>query len=173
MKLTRSLQSFALVTLLFGCASTYNKTVSHVEIKRFMGPWHVQAGRFTSFEKDPYNSVESYTWNEKENRIDVDFHYNQGGFDGPRKEIPQKAFIENKQTNAHWKIQVWWPLRFSYLIVALDPNYEWTAIGVPDEKYLWIMSRTPHLPREKVSEIVKDLDRLGYSTKDLQFVQHK
>lgn len=172
MNITRTLQSLTLGSFLLGCSHDYTKTVSNVDIERFMGPWNVQAGRFTSFEKDPYNSVEAYTWNEDENRIDVDFHYNQGGFNGPLKKIPQKAFIEDKETNAHWKVQVWWPLRFSYLIIALDPNYEWTAVGVPSQKYLWIMSRNPHLPKETLDMIIKELDSKGYSTKDLQYVQH-
>ena len=67
-----------LYMLVSGCSTStpYTKTVSNVDLQRFMIPWHVQAGRFTSFEKDPYNSIESYTWNEKEQRIDIDFSYN-------------------------------------------------------------------------------------------------
>lgn len=159
--------------LVLGCSShTYDKTVQKVDRDRFMGSWYVQAGRFTVFEKDAYNSVEVYTWNEKEKRIDIDFHFNQGKLDGPRKDIPQKAWIENEETNAHWKVQPIWPLRFNYLIIALDPNYEWTAIGVPDEKYLWVMSRDPHISRSKVDTILKELDGQGYSVKDIQYVEH-
>jgi apolipoprotein D and lipocalin family protein len=171
---TKSLLTLLLVTgLLWGCAGSYNKTVAHVERDRYMGDWYVQAGRFTVFEKDAYNSVESYKWNEKEQRIDIDFHYNEGSVTGPYKEIPQKAWIHDGKTNAHWKVQVWWPLKFSYLIIALDPDYQWTAVGVPDEDYLWIMSRDPHFPKEKTEAIIEQVRQSGYSTKDIQWIQHK
>jgi apolipoprotein D and lipocalin family protein len=167
-----TLPALVIGTLLMGCSPKYEKTVAHVDRDKFMRRWHVQAGRFTSFEKDPYNSVESYTWNEKEERIDVDFTFNQGSFDGPLKKIPQKAWIENKETNAHWKVQPFWPLKFNYLIIALDPNYEWTAIGVPDQKYLWIMTKDAQFSKDKLAPIISHLDGLGYSTKDLEYVQH-
>lgn len=172
--LNRSLPYF-LCILFAGCASshTYTKTVNKVDIKRFMIPWHVQAGRFTSFEKNPYNSIESYTWNEKEQRIDIDFTYNEGAFDGPVKKIPQKGWIKDTVTNATWSVQPWWPLKFDYLVIALDDvNYEWTAIGVPSQKWLWVMTRDPHYPREKVNQILKDIEKTGYSIEKVQFVEH-
>ena len=160
--------------LLSSCSSTppYTKTVPHVELARFMKPWYVQAGRFTSFEKDPYNSVESYTWNEQEKRIDIDFRYNKGAFDGPEKSMPQKGWVKDTTTNSTWSVQPWWPLKFDYLIIGLGENYEWTAIGVPDQDYLWIMTSEPDFPKEKVQEILEGLKKSGYSVKDIQYVQH-
>ena len=55
----------------------YNKTVSKVEIDKFMGKWFVIAGKFTFLEKEAYNSVEIYHWNKNENRIDIDFKFNE------------------------------------------------------------------------------------------------
>lgn len=161
--------------LISGCSTStpYTKTVSNVDLQRFMIPWHVQAGRFTSFEKDPYNSIESYTWNEKEQRIDIDFSYNQGGFNGPVKKIPQKGWVKDTKTNATWEVQPWWPLKFDYLIIALADDYEWTVIGVPNQNYLWVMSKDPHFPREKVDQIIRDIAKTGYSIENIQYVQHK
>lgn len=163
-----------LLATLFGCSNkTYNKTVDFVDRDRFMQDWYVQAGRFTPFEKDPYNSIESYRWNEKEQQIDIRFSYNQGSLTGEKKEIPQTGWVHNTKTNAHWKVRPWWPLKFDYLIIALDKvNYEWTAIGVPDEKYLWVMTKTPQFPRDKVQEILKEVAASGYSIKDIKFVEH-
>ena len=156
------------------CSSStpYTKTVPSVDLKRFMTTWHVQAGRFTMVEKDVYNSVESYTWNEAEQRIDIDFHYNQGSFDGPLKSYPQKGWVKNKETNSTWEVSFFWPLRFDYLIIALDENYEWTVIGVPNQKYLWVMTRDAQFPREKVDQILKDVAKNGYSIEDIKYVLH-
>ncbi len=114
-----------LSTLLVACSTaTYKKTVAKVERDRFMGTWHVMAGRFTVFEKDAFNATETYKWNQKEQRIDINFQYNKGALDGPKKKIPQKGWIDDHHTNATWKVSPIWPLKFGYLIIALDPNYE-------------------------------------------------
>ena len=58
----------------------YRHTVSKVNIPKFMVPWFVWAGRTTYFEKGAYSSLERYTWNQKKERIDVDFTFRQGSF---------------------------------------------------------------------------------------------
>jgi len=153
------------------CAQVENfKTVSHVDRARFMGDWYVQAGRFTPLEKDVTNALEKYTWNAEKERIEIDFSYNQGSFTGPVKKIPQKGYIQNKETNAHWKVSPLWPLKFDYLIVALDPDYQWTAIGVPSQKYLWVMTREVQMPKEKLDQVLKMIEAEGYPVDNLTMV---
>lgn len=161
-----------MMTIFCACTAKYEKTVVKVDRDKFMGDWYVMAGRFTALETDVYNGIETYTWNDKENRIDVDFRYNKGSFDGPLKKFPQKAWIVSND-NAHWKVQPFWPLKFDYLVIGLDPEYRWTAIGVPNKKYLWIMSRDPKFPRKEIDQILKTLQESGYNTSDIEYVQHR
>jgi apolipoprotein D and lipocalin family protein len=161
----------ALAVLLMACSPKYDKTVTYVERDRFMGKWYVMAGRFTSAEEGAVNPVETYTWNEKEKRIDIDFRFNQGGPEGELKKYPQKAWITNKD-NAHWEVQPFWPLKFDYLILSLDTSYQWTAIGVPNQKYLWIMSRKPSLGRVAIDQILMNLKKKGYDTSGIVYVDH-
>lgn len=163
-----------LLILLFGCSSmTYNKTVDYVDIKRFMGDWYVITGRTSFLEKGAHNALEKYTWNERQERIDIDFTFNADSLDGKLKSIPQKAWIHNSKTNAHWKVQPFWPLKFNYLVIALDSNYQWTAIGVPDQAYLWIMARDPKISASEVQKIIKQVEATGYSVKELVSVPHR
>jgi len=159
-------------TMLFSaCASEGNyKTVNFVNRDRFMVSWYVQAGRFTPLEKDVTNAVEKYTWNEKKQYIEIDFSYNKGSFEGKLKKIPQKGYIFNKETNAHWKISPLWPLKFDYLVIALDPDYQWTAIGVPSEKYLWIMTKAQQISKDQLDQILKEVEAVGYPTDNLTIV---
>jgi apolipoprotein D and lipocalin family protein len=161
-----------LAILLTSNAMAYNKTVDFVDLERFMRDWYVVAGRFTALEKNVFNAVESYKWNVKANRIDISFNYNQGSLTGPVKSIPQKGWIYNTETNAHWKVSPLWPLKFDYLVIGLAADYEWTVIGVPNEKYVWIMSSNPHLPKETIQAIIDELDVKGYNTKDIVYVEH-
>jgi hypothetical protein len=49
--------------------------------------------------------------------------------------------ITDPETNAEWRIQPVWPLRFPYLVLEVGKEYEYTVIRVPNRKYIWIMSR--------------------------------
>ena len=153
-------------------AFAWNKTVDYVDIERFMGDWYVVAGRFTVLERNVYNAVESYKWNAKSQRIDIGFTYNKGSLTGPVKSIPQRGWIHNSETNAHWKVSPIWPLKLDYLIIGLADDYEWTVIGVPNEKYVWIMSRNPHLPKATIQSIIDELNANGYNTKRIIYVEH-
>ena len=164
-------------TLTIGCTSMRNlpeqKIVPHVEMQKFMGTWYVIASIPTIFEKNAYNAVEIYSWNEKEQRVDIDFSFNKDSFDGPIKKIPQTATIYNKETNSEWRVRPFWPLSFAYLIVDLAPDYSDTIIGVPDRKNVWIMARTKTIPEARYQQLVDKVKTLGYDLSKLQKVPQK
>ena len=159
---------------LIGCGGkTFLKNVSNVDINRYMGMWYVISARGIFVENEAYNSTETYTWNEKEKLLDVDFRMRKGSFEGVEKTYPQKAWIYDTDTNAHLKVQFFWPLRFDYLILDIDPNYQWVAVGVPSQRYLRIMARKPKISDSKLEEILKSIDSMGYSTKDMRNVPQR
>lgn len=174
-KYTKWICTFFMISIFNICCASakYTKTVDYVDMPRFMTKWYVIAGRTTSLEEGAHNSVEHYKWNEKKSRIDIDFTFRKDSFEGELKSIPQKAWLHNKKTNAHWKVQPFWPLKMDYLVIALEPEYKWTAIGVPDEKYLWIMATSPYMNDEDLNAIINYIDSLGYSTENVTRVPQK
>jgi apolipoprotein D and lipocalin family protein len=172
----RSLRAAVVLFLLLpaGCSTTgYEKTVAKVEIDKFMKKWYVIAGRFTFLEKGAHNAVEVYSFNAAKDRIDIDFYFNRDSFDGPIKKIPQKAWIQNKETNANWEVSPFWPLKFDYLVIALADDYSWTAIGVPNQKYIWIMAQDWQMSDETLQSIVKKIESVGYATKGIERLPQK
>lgn len=155
-------------------STTENKeplhTVTHVDIPKFMGDWYVIANIPTFVEEGATNAIESYSWNEKEQRIDVDFRYNKLTPEGELKKYPQKAWIYDKKTNAEWRVQPWWPLKFAYLVIDLAPDYSYTVIGVPSRKYVWIMARNSTLDKAVYQQILARLENLGYDISKIQKV---
>lgn len=163
-----------LLILMIGCGQVkYMKTVDHIDIKRFMGDWYVPYGRTSFLEKGAHNSLEQYKWNEDKKRIDIQFTYLKNSFEGKRVSIPQKAWIENQNSNAHWKVQPIWPLKLDYLVIALDPNYQWTVIGVPSQSYLWLMTREPMISEELKDKILKQVEETGYDVHDIKKIPQK
>jgi apolipoprotein D and lipocalin family protein len=173
-QITHVLSLATLLLPVFSCASGgFYKTVDRVDMSRFMTQWYVIGGRLTMFEKGAHNATETYSWNAEKKQIDIDFNYRKNAFDGEIKSIPQTGWVYNETTKAHWKVRPFWPLKLDYLVIALDPNYEWTAIGVPNQKYLWIMSTKPELSERQYQDILQYLDSIGYSTRDLIHVPQK
>jgi len=154
-------------------SSLFTKTVSHIDLKLFMGNWYVIAGRLTYFEKGAHNAIETYTWNKKENRIDIDFKYNKDSFNGKLKSIPQKGWVKNHQTNAHWKVSPIWPLKLDYLIIDIAPNYSWVVIGVPHQKWVWIMARDWKMNDQSLKKIINGIKSLSYDIKNIHRVPQK
>lgn len=159
---------------LAGCAGKpYESTVPKVDLDRFLRKWYVIAGRLTFLEEGAHNAVEEYKFNSEANRIDVNFFFNKDSFTGPIKTIPQKAWIENSSTNAHWKISPFWPMTFDYLVIALAEDYSWTAIGVPNKKYLWIMAQDWDVSDEELEIMIKKIKETGYPVGEVIRVPQK
>lgn len=164
---------FLLVFSVSCSSGGYKKTVNEVEINKFMGKWYVIAARGTYIESDAYNSLEEYSWNEKDQRIDINFTYHDGSFDAEKESLPQKAWIINKDTNAHWEVSPFWPMKFDYLVIDMDKDYQWVVVGVPNQKYLWIMSRDWKMEDRLLSRIVSRIRGLKYSVRELRKVPQK
>ena len=170
------MKKLPLITLLFlfSCASKLPplKKVEYVDVPRFMGQWYVIASIPTFIEKGAHNAVETYTWNNKDKRIDVYFTFNKDSFEGKKKEYTQKAFVQDSSGN-EWRIQFFWPFKFPYLILDLDKDYTYTAIGVPNRNYVWIMAREKTLPEATYNEILRRLKDQQYDIGLIEKVPQK
>ncbi len=147
---------------LAGCSKDYN-TVERVELNRFMGDWYVIAILPNPIEKHAVNGIEIYKLN-PDGSIGVTYTFRKGKPDGKEKVLRPKGKVFNKVTNAEWRIQLFKPFWSKYLIVYLDDEYRYTAIGVPNRKFVWIMSRTPEMPDEAYAAVIKKLAEEKYNT---------
>ena len=57
-----------------------------------------------------------------------------------------------------------WSFSGDYWVIQLDPDYSWSVVGHPDLTYLWILSRTPLLDKEKLLEIRSYVESVGYDS---------
>jgi|FLOH01.1.fsa_nt_gi apolipoprotein D and lipocalin family protein len=173
----RAIKALGLMTLIVGVvgmgkgsgADHGQKLVDQVDLKKFMGDWYVIASIPTMFEKRAVNAVENYTWNAK-GYVDVTFTYNQDKPDGKAKRMTQKGFIYDQESNAEWRVQPLWPLRLGYLILDLAEDYNYTVIGVPNRKYLWIMAREPSLSDSVYQNILGRVEQQGYAISEIHKV---
>lgn len=166
--------STGLVTGLVGCAATQPSlpTVPHVDLQRFMGDWYVIATIPTWPEQDAYNAVESYALN-ADGTIAVTFTFNEGAFDGPRKEYHPKGFVGTDGSNAIWGMQFVWPVKAEYLISFLDAEYTQTVIARSSRDYVWLMARTPTVSDADYDRFVRQIAAWGYDVAKLRRVPQR
>ena len=175
----------AILSLLLSACSTSSLPplrgmTGTVDLPRFMGPWYVIASipihvpllpMFS--EKGAHNGVETYTL-QPDGTIATTYTFRRDSFDGPEQVFTPKARVANPPVNSEWKMKfAWYVPEADYLILYLDPGYQRTVIGVPDRKYVWIMSRTPTMPVAEYSELLVSLRNSGYDTDRIERVPQR
>jgi apolipoprotein D and lipocalin family protein len=162
--------------LLLGCALMRRnpgpplRTVSHVDLPRYMGHWRVIAEIPYFAERGGVDSVESYALL-PDGTIHNWFVMRKGSFSAPESKVTAHAYVVNKQTNAEWRVKFLGGLITApYLIIDLDPNYQWTVVGHPSRNYGWIMAREKTMPEETYQGIIKRLAAQGYDVSRFQKV---
>ena len=169
----RNLLAVITFCLLSGCQTQKPlETVDYVDLQRFMGDWYVIANIPTMFEKNAYNPIESYQLN-ADGTVATTFTFNEGSFDGEQEVMTAKGFIKNKQTNAEWGMQFFWPIKADYRIVYVDNDYKYTVIGRNKRDYLWIMARQPKISDQIFVELETMLSGMGYDTNLIQRAPHQ
>jgi len=141
-------------------------TAPQVDLKRFMGPWHVIASIPTFVEKNAYNAVESYELN-PDGTIATTFTFHKGSFDGPVKTMKPRGFVKDTAGNARWGMQFIWPIKAEYLIAHVDEQYSETIIARNSRDYVWIMARKPVLEEADYQRLVGLVAAMGYDTAKL------
>jgi apolipoprotein D and lipocalin family protein len=136
------------------------RTVPHVDLNRYMGNWYVIANIPYVLEKGKVASYDTYS-PRADGRMNNVFTFRKGGFDSPEQSWKGVAWVVNKETNAEWKVQFLWPLSTTYLVLDLDPDYQWAVVGTPNRKLLWVLARDRSLTDATYAEILKRIKAHG------------
>jgi apolipoprotein D and lipocalin family protein len=148
------------------------KTVAKVDLPRFMGDWYVFAHIPYSLEKGKVGTLDRYVLR-KDGRIQNSFLFRRGSLDAPLEEWKGVAWVTNPETKAEWRVQFLWPFSVPYLIIDLDPDYQWAVIGYPNRKLAWVLSRKPQLDRELYAQILAKIKAQGYEVSQLKQVPQR
>lgn len=172
----KSLSALLAMLLLSGCAMMRGgpplETVDRVDLERYMGQWYVIANIPYFGERGKVAGRAIYRMRD-DGRMDDIYRYRDGSFDAPEEEMTGLAWVVDQQTNAEWKVQFYWPLRFGYYIIGLDPEYRWTVVGHPSREYAWIMAREPVLPDQRYRALLELLEARGFDASRLQKVPQR
>lgn len=141
--------------------------VEHVDLDRFAGRWYVIAHIPPGATADAYNGVERYE-RVGPDRVEIDYTYLEGGFDGERERIRMRGRVLADSGNAVWAVSPLWPLRFENTVSYVAPDYRTTIVARSKRDYVWIMARTPEIEQTVYADLVERVDELGYDTAELR-----
>jgi apolipoprotein D and lipocalin family protein len=162
------------LAMLGGCSTitTHPKplvTVGHVDLKRFMGGWHVIGIIPWSVERNNVGTMDVYT-PRPDGRIDITYVFHKEKLTAKRSEMHAIGTVVDKASNATWSVQFIWPFQSPYLVIDLAADYHYTVIGYPNRDLVWIMSRTPSLSDSDYQSILSRLALQGYDVSRIQKV---
>ncbi|MBE2178979.1 MAG: lipocalin family protein [Chthoniobacterales bacterium] len=155
--------------LLAGCASVPPPaTVPSVDLARYAGQWH-EIESFPSPFQRGCSATRAVYIPAPDGRIRVqNFCRRKGRLDS----IEGTARVVPGSNNARLKVRFFWPFEGDYWILDLDRDYRWAAVGTPDRRFLWILSRTPELDPVVLGGIRRRLATQGYDVNRLQPTPH-
>lgn len=137
------------------------RTVAAIDLTRMEGTWYVTHHIPYWLEEGKVATADVYKLR-SDGRMDNTYVFRRGSFDAPEEEWHGVAWVVNKETNAHWKVRFVWPFSTDYMIIDMDPNYAWVAVGHPSRDYFWILSKTRQLAPEIVEGIMERAVTQGY-----------
>ena len=147
-----------------------NATVGRLDLNRYMGKWYEIARFDHSFERGLVGVSAEYSFR-KDGKIRVINSGYKDSLGGERKRAEGKAKQPDPAEPGKLKVSFFLFFYGDYYVLELDQEYRWALIGSPTKKYLWILSRTPHLPQEVLNGILELARKHGYNTEKLIFVE--
>lgn len=160
-----------LAVLLGGCATTPApvRTVSQVDLNRYLGRWYVIANIPYVLERGKVATYDTYSMR-PDGRMNNIFTFRKGSFASPEKSWHGVAWVVNRESNAEWRVRFLWPLYSTYLVLELDPEYRWSVVATPGHKLLWVLARERALDEKTYGNILGRIAAQGYDTNRLQLV---
>ena len=144
--------------------------VQSFDKSRYLGTWYEIARLDHSFERGLEQITATYTLREDGgiNVLNRGFHV----ADGVWNEANGKAYFVDSEEVGHLKVSFFGPFYASYVIMALDPDYQWALVTGPNRDYFWILSRTPSLSETTLIMLLEQAKHKGYPVQELIYVQH-
>lgn len=155
-----------------GCAADAPlKTVDHVDLPRYMGTWYVIATIPNMFERGKVATADEYRLR-PDGTIDNWFHYRKG-FDQPAQKWHGKAWLPDPGDASRWKVQLLWPFRSDYSILALSDDYRISLVGLPSRKLLWVLAKDPHVDEVVYKRLLEVARGQGYPVEKMRKVPQR
>lgn len=151
--------------ILYGCLAKSPRppltTVPSVDLRQYLGTWYEIARYPHRFERGCAEVTATYELL-SDQTIKVINQCRLPDEGNRLKTAEGRAKVVDKQSNSKLKVSFFWPFYGDYWILLLDEGYQYAVVGHPSRKYLWILSRSPHMDRSLYRELSRKIAAFGY-----------
>lgn len=151
-------------------APSKNAPLSTVDLNKYAGTWYSLYSIPTPFDKGSRETTTKYTLND-DGYFNVYTTYKKPGSEEIHS-YKSKMFPDEDGPSGSLKAQFIWPIKVDYWIIDLATDYSYVVVGHPDHKFLFIMSRTPSIPKTTYDAIIEKCKAKGYDTSKLTTQHH-
>ncbi len=149
----------AMLMALCGCAqgpignSSVPEPAKAVDLQKYLGRWYEIARYEASFQKDCEAVTADYSLR-PDGRIKVVNACRRERLDAPLESAEAQAYTVPGSENAKLRVSFFWPFYGNYWVLDHGETYDWSIVGEPSGRYLWLLFRTPH-PAKALEKTVK------------------
>jgi apolipoprotein D and lipocalin family protein len=160
-----------LVAVAEATAQTAPIPLAKVEMDRMYGGWFLIATIPNWFEKGIVAPYDVYS-KRPDGDIREDFYFQSGSFEAPQKHFTVHDWVLPGTNDAHWRVQVLWPINLPFLVLYVDPQYRYVLFGENDRQLGWIYARSQTPPESDYRALLDRFASLGYDkARFVRFVQ--
>lgn len=169
----RSILIASAILALVGCANSGTGSIPkpppqtmQVDLQRYQGTWYELARLPMFFQRNCVANVTATYTSRADGKVGV-----RNACDDKDGETMVSEGVARPVAGQPGRLEVrfapdwlaWAPMTWAdYWVVELDPDYQWAVVGGPSRKYLWVLSRTPTMPRVQFDAIRERALRRGY-----------
>lgn len=156
--------------ILAGCATMDSNlpTQVDVDLNKYMGTWYEQARLPNRFQKSCIGNVQADYAINSGNTISVTNRCREK--DGSIEVASGEGRLAKVEEPSSAKLEVrfapewlsWAPVWGDYWIMKLEGDYEYSLVGTPNRKYLWVLSRDKQADPATVSQLLNYAKTQGF-----------
>lgn len=143
-----------------------------VEIDRYLGRWYELYRYDASFQKDCEAVSADYSRN-VDGTIRVLNTCHKGAVDGAVKTATGRAKVVDAASSAKLKVSFFGPFYGDYWVIDHADDYQWSIVGEPSGRYLWILSRDPRPADGLKTMLRRQVEEMGYDWSLVRETKHQ
>lgn len=143
-----------------------------VDLTRYTGLWYELARHENRFQKGMDSVTADYS-PEPGGKLRIVNSGIRAGED-ERKVAEGHAIVADTETNAKLKVSFFGPLYTGdYWVLDHGEDYDWSIVGEPSGRYLWLLSRDPRPAPATLQMMFDRIEALGYDRWALRITQQE
>ncbi|WP_444943282.1 lipocalin family protein [Microbulbifer sp. ZKSA006] len=145
--------------------------VQDFQLQRYLGRWYEIARLDHSFERGLTRVTADYSLSPDGSVAVINSGYSKAR-DAWQIAKGRAEFVGPRDIG-HLKVSFLGPFYSSYIVIALSDDYQYAMVSGYDKSYLWILSRTPTMPKGVLAQFLDKAKALGYPVEQLIFPQQE